>query len=178
MILTAPTVISTGFNKNENFVYPCNTISFLLVVMRSHCIYLWKSQKLHKVTQATVLANLWGWLQVSSCDSLSIWLPLPFPRCLTTILQLKARNSMDISNKFILCSPYQQILPSTMQQDLAGVLWLITTFSSCFSHFSNMIYTWLHYYTHKWTISHESTAVSELRNTVLALSRHPLFLVS
>ena len=33
-----------------------------------------------------------------------------------------------------------------------------------------------HYYTHKWTISHESTAVSELRNTVLALSWHsPIF---
>ena len=29
MILTAPAVISTGFNKNENFVHPCNTISFL-----------------------------------------------------------------------------------------------------------------------------------------------------
>ena len=29
MILTAPAVISTGFNKNENFVHPCNKISFL-----------------------------------------------------------------------------------------------------------------------------------------------------
>ena len=29
MIFTAPAVISTGLNKNENFVYPFNTISFL-----------------------------------------------------------------------------------------------------------------------------------------------------
>ena len=82
---------------------------------------------------------------------------------------------MDISNKFMLCSPYHQILPSTVQQDLAGALWLIAMFSSCFSHFSNMIFFYMqsHYYTHKWTISHESTAVSKLRNTVLALLWHP-----
>ena len=33
MVLTAPAVISTGFNKNENFVHPCNTISFLSLVV-------------------------------------------------------------------------------------------------------------------------------------------------
>ena len=147
-------------------------------VMWSHCIYLQKLQKSHKVTQATVLANLWGQLQVYSCDPLSIQSPLPFSRCPTTILQLKAWNSMDISNKFILCSPYQQVLSSAAQQDLAGVLYSITMFSSCFSHFSDTIYIQSHYYTHKWTISHESTAVSKLRNTVSALSQHPLFLIS
>ena len=73
---------------------------------------------------------------------------------------------VDISNRLILCSPYQQILPSTVQQDLIGALCLITMFSSCFSYLSDMIHTWSHYYTNKWMISHESTAVSELRNTV------------
>ena len=132
-------------------------------LMQLHCIYLWKLQKLHKITWATVLASLWGWLQVYSCNPLSIWLLIPaivqlhgFPRCPTTILWFKAQNSVDISNRLILCSPYQQILPSAVQQDLVGALCLISMFSSCFSHFSNMIYSQSHYYTHKWMISHES----------------------
>ena len=144
--------------------------------MQSHCIYPWKSQKSCKVTQATVLSNLRGQLQVYSCDPLSIQLSLPAIvqlQGLTTILRLKAQSSVDISNKFILCSPYQQILPSAVQQDLAGALWPITMFSSCFSPFSDMIYTQLHYYTHKQTISHESMAVSKLRNTISALLWHP-----
>ena len=69
--------------------------------------------------------------------------------------------------------PLSTNTPFQAQQDLAEVLWLIAMFSSCFSHFSDTIYTRSHYYTHKRMISHESMAVYELRNTVSALSQHP-----
>ena len=80
---------------------------------------------------------------------------------------------MDVSNRLMLCSSYQQILPSAVQQDPVGALCLIAMFSSCFCHFSDMIYTQLHDYTPKWMICHDSIAVYELRNTVSALSLHP-----
>ena len=80
---------------------------------------------------------------------------------------------MDISNRLMLCSSYQQILPSAVQQVLIGALCPITMPSSCFSHFSNMFYTQLHDYTPKQTISHGSMAASEPRNTVSATLQHP-----
>ena len=36
MILTAPAVISTGLNKNENFVYPCNMSCAIFICYCSH----------------------------------------------------------------------------------------------------------------------------------------------